>query len=403
MSDAYSQVLILDDGELDDLAALLEDLGTDYRRLRGGEIEDGIEPPVSLLVATPRRASAVRPGSPPDAPQGRPLRVISTVEDSTPMREMLRRQGFDLLVRRPTHREVWRLLVERALYQGRERRGGERYPVGSEVEVETADAAAAPCTVLVDLSNRGGHLVTGRALAVGDRVSLSLPADAADGVPLDLRGRVVRSCSQGGRFSIGMLFDRDLPATTRQRLGSLLNSWSHGEEFAAATDRAGSLPACESPAIPGLTLDDETDPAIPTHLPVDLRGPTEGSDRRRHRRGPFVRAIEAVGQDGTAVLMGRDLSPGGMRVEPLPDLGVGDRLEVAIYGPDRPDPYRVVSEVVRDDGEEGLALAFRDVPPEVAAGLEKIVACLPDIESLQEGEAAGLGSVITEVVRRRDA
>jgi len=36
----------------------------------------------------------------------------------------------------------------------------------------------------------------------------------------------------------------------------------------------------------------------------------------------------------------------------------------------------------------------------VAAALEKLVACLPDVESLRDGEAGGLGSVVTEVLGR---
>lgn len=401
MTEPRPDVLILDDGELDGLARLLGDLGVAHRRLRGGAIGEEIEPPSSLLVATPRRAGSVRAGSPPGALPGRPLRVISTEEDSTPMREMLRRQGFDWLVRRPTHREVWRLLVQRALYQGDERRRDERVPVGSEVELpEAPDDARA---VMVDISNRGGRLLANFAVKTGDRLSIVLPAEAAEGEPLELHGRAVRVTARGERFGVGMLFDRDLPEATRQRLGSILNSWSHGDPLAQrSSDDDAPLPSCESPAIPGLTLDDETDPAVAANVEVGIRIPAGGDERRRHRRGPFLRAVPAAGETSTAVLMGRDLSAGGMRIEPLPGLGVGDRFEIAIYGPDRPEPFRLQSEIVRDDGEQGLALAFRDVPEEVARGLEKLVACLPDVEPLQAGEPAGLGSIITEIVGSGD-
>ena len=53
--------------------------------------------------------------------------------------------------------------------------------------------------------------------------------------------------------------------------------------------------------------------------------------------------------------------------------------------------------MVRDDGEEGYALRFDDVSSDLAKQLEKLVACLPDVESLQSGETAGLGSVVTEI------
>ena len=42
--------------------------------------------------------------------------------------------------------------------------------------------------------------------------------------------------------------------------------------------------------------------------------------------------------------------------------------------------------VVRDDGERGLALRFDDLAPEIAQHLEQIVASLPPVECLQDGE-----------------
>ena len=113
-------VLILDDGELEDVAQILSQENIPFARLRGAQIPSEIAPPLNLLVTTPRHAKAVRRGSPRDAESGRPLRVIVTAEDSGAMRRMLRRMGFDFLVRRPTHPETWRLLVQRALCLSRD-------------------------------------------------------------------------------------------------------------------------------------------------------------------------------------------------------------------------------------------------------------------------------------------
>ena len=88
------QILLLDDGELDDVAQLLECLDLAYTRLKGGEVRSGIGPPRDLLIATPRRSSSVEEGSPEGAKPGRPVRVIVTEEDSNSMRRMLRRAGF---------------------------------------------------------------------------------------------------------------------------------------------------------------------------------------------------------------------------------------------------------------------------------------------------------------------
>ena len=75
----------------------------------------------------------------------------------------------------------------------------------------------------------------------------------------------------------------------------------------------------------------------------------------------------------------------------------------AIYGPESQEPFRVKAEVHRDDSEGGLALHFVDVPKKTAHALEKLVACLPDIESLEEEEGERLGAIISEIVSDIDS
>jgi len=53
---ATPSVLLLHDGELDDVRALLDELGADYLHLRGGEIPERVDPPEELFIATSRRA-----------------------------------------------------------------------------------------------------------------------------------------------------------------------------------------------------------------------------------------------------------------------------------------------------------------------------------------------------------
>ena len=52
-------VLLLDDGELDDVQAILDDLGMAYGRVRGGAIARNTPAPTRLLISTPRRIDAV--------------------------------------------------------------------------------------------------------------------------------------------------------------------------------------------------------------------------------------------------------------------------------------------------------------------------------------------------------
>ena len=53
------EVLLLDDGELDDVQEILDSLETPYGRIRGGAVSEHTSPPGRLLVTTPRHAAAV--------------------------------------------------------------------------------------------------------------------------------------------------------------------------------------------------------------------------------------------------------------------------------------------------------------------------------------------------------
>ena len=128
-----------------------------------------------------------------------------------------------------------------------------------------------------------------------------------------------------------------------------------------------------------------------------------GDERRTHDRVAFETPVAAAGSEGPFVLIGRDLSPGGMRIERHPDLALGDRLELVLHGPTGGDPIRVDAEVARDDGPSGFGLVFDRLTGDDGERLEKMVACLPDVESLEDGELAGLGAILSEIVEERRA
>ena len=413
MADAAA-VLLLDDGELNQLAEILDRSDINYLRLRGGEIGDNLTPPSLLLITTPRHASKVRAGAAAGAQPGRPLRIIAVEEDSTSMRQMLRNMGFNLLVRQPIQPEVWRLLVQRALYQGEERRTEVRLPIGSKVALEADLAGGQPATsqaLLVDVSNRGCHLVTPGVLPIGSHLSFSLESDDSSRDRLHLSGVVVRSSpwtdshSESARQSSALLFDEHLDERTRSALARMINARVTGTgSLAPPQSEQIALPAAESADLPGLCLDDETDPPVSTDIEVsyrieqDAEADSPGSERRTSYRASFEESIAVVGSSGTRVLMGRDVSSGGMKVERLPGLEIGDRLRLALYGPTEPEAIEIDAEVVRDDGEAGLALRFTRPSPETSRALEKFVACLPSVESLEDGEVDGMGTIISEIL-----
>jgi len=402
-------ILLLDDGELNDVAELFDELELPYERHRGGDVPDSMPPPLDLLVTTPRRAGVVRRGSPAGARNGRPVRIVAVSEDSTAMRRMMRRLGFSLLVRVPTHQSIWRLLVRRALYQGDERRRDTRVAVGSKVSV--SGAARSSEVLLMDISNRGCRLMSSHPFEAGDHMSVALPKRTTGGESLVLTGTIARTASDRGEdgeqhYTAAMTFDAGLSDGQRAQLGAVINKWSMGPQSIMPPEQGGaSVPPVESRAIPGLTLDDETDPAIRVGQNVSLIADGDAvevdDERRSHARGAFSSPVIADGVAGRRVLMGRDLSAGGMRIERMSDLSLGDQFKLALYGPTSPEPFEIQASVVRDDGENGLALAFEPLPDDTAAQLEKLVACLPEVESLDEGEARSLGAVISEILDDR--
>ncbi|MFP8876608.1 MAG: PilZ domain-containing protein, partial [Myxococcota bacterium] len=182
------EVLLLDDGELDDVATLLEDMQAPCQRLCGGEMLREIPTPRQLLVATPRRLATL---ADPSGLQGIPRRVVVSEGDSVGMRAQLRLTGFDYLVRRPVHPEALRLLLLRCLYEGDEQRQDTRVVVGSPVSYRSG-LLTRPAT-LIDLSVGGCRLLAQKQIPPGRRVRIQLPEYDPKNTAVTLMGRVVRA------------------------------------------------------------------------------------------------------------------------------------------------------------------------------------------------------------------
>jgi hypothetical protein len=106
------------------------------------------------------------------------------------------------------------------------------------------------------------------------------------------------------------------------------------------------------------------------------------------------------------VLVGSDLSPKGLSVEPHPLLRIGDRLKLALYDAGRAEPLVLGARVARADGRRGCALVFEDVTGDVAARLETMVGDLPLVSALSadddKPQAVVLGQILGLTERRSD-
>ena len=156
----------------------------------------------------------------------------------------------------------------------------------------------------------------------------------------------------------------------------------------------------ETDSLAASTEDGSDDDAIEVDLEI-IEGGADAEaagDRRGGRRAAYVKTVPAFGKRALRVLVGRDLSVGGMRIDPLPGLKLGDRLHLAIYGDAGESPFLVWASVRRDDGEGGMALAFDELPGEMATRLERLVGSLPAVESLHDTEAQAMGTVVSEIL-----
>jgi hypothetical protein len=85
--------------------------------------------------------------------------------------------------------------------------------------------------------------------------------------------------------------------------------------------------------------------------------------------------------DGAGALVARDLSLGGIRIEPGTPLVLGRLVRLAIHTGGRGEPVIVTARVARDDGVRGLALRFEEIEGDGLRRLEQLVARLPPVES----------------------
>lgn len=412
------RVLLVDDGELDDVRDALLGLGVEFAHLRGGAVPARLEPPRDLFVASGRRAALARPWPGP-GPDGRPTRIAVVGEDSGTLRSALRAMGFSYLVRRPVHPVVLRLLLQHAIYRGEERRHKPRVPLGYDVVVKSG--LRRRNALLVDVSEDGCRLLLHDPLPEGAKISLQVPNALCGDEGVSLSGRVLRcgadrsSPADGGHAAairFGQLGERARALLERalaaHRIGGTAGSSAAGSHAPAApldsdepasrlvrriapassAGRETASPSRRAGAAPGAGPEGRRQRAARTR------------ERRRGRRGRYVRRVVAAAAEGAVhrVLIGRDLSERGMRVDPHPDLVVGASLRLALYDPAREAPIVVEASVVRDDGERGVAIVFSRLGEQTSRRLEQLVATLPPVECLLDGETGALGTVVSEIL-----
>ena len=347
-------IVLIDDGDLGQVADLLDEIGVEYSRESG---KNGTIPPQPgiPLVTTSHAAIYRKLGRGKARSKRGAVWIAFVTGGSKTERASLERAGFDFLVRQPVHPAALRLLLLHALYQGKNKRGTNRLAFGYEVRF--GGRLFSRRGTLTDLSPQGCRLLAMQSPERGAHVSVTIPKEAAGGRALRLAGRVVRTAAgdaEGGdpkETSVGIEFN-ELGRAARKRLDAILLERSSG-------------------------------PAV---LPQMVTPQPAPGDTRQHVRVEFTQKLNAVASSNAHVVLGRDLSEGGMRIDADSLVKVGDELFLAIQSPGN-DTFFVEGCVVRDDGAEGLAVQFGWIEPGAREQLQSLVGSLPPIERLTGGGA----------------
>ncbi len=362
-------VVLLDDGELERVRVLLERLGVEFALCRRVADAAAVPRARDLLISSGRRALAMpelgeRPES--EAP---PLWLCIHGQDFDELRAKLRALGVSYLVNSAVDQESLRLLIEMLLHGQSDRRTGSRLPIGCEVSVRVDRVVQ--FGKLLELSRGGARLRTESALEVGDRVDVELPLELRGQALASLSGRVARSepCpGPAGRIGFSIAVELE----------------------PLAPEAALELDAILSGANPATRISALAEPR---------KRERRRTERRAYRRR--VAALSAADAGTPRVALGHDLSVAGIRIARQPGLLKGMRVAIGLYGAEGGGPLTLDAEVVADHGPRGLGLAFQRVSAEQKLVLEKLVAALPQLESLGNDGDAGRALVVSSVLAQK--
>ena len=361
--------LLLHDGELSDVSELLFHLGLDFVERCGCASADDETTEWELVISTPKRLLEFDPG-----PSGStPVRMAVLDKDSKTLRAMLQRAGIDLVVRRPVHPAALRLLILHSLYRGPEKRRTLRVSIGARVKFRTGLRSRE--AVLADLSTTGCRLLSAHSVAAQRAVKIQIPHEIAAAKAFSIPGKVVRSAESEfpGIDTLAVSFDPLKPKQADWLLRTIA-SYSSGPATLANGDTAAQL-----------TLREAARRERPTAPDSDTK-----AERRAAPRHAYKERIVALGVEAARVLLGRDISLGGMRVDSHPDIAIGDELRIGLHMRGRDEPLVVNARVMRDDPTRGSVLQFFELDADVQDYLGQIIRFLPTLEVQEGGDDTGI-------------
>jgi hypothetical protein len=379
-------VLVLDDGELERLQRVLEQLGADFVRLTGESVPSEVESPHDLLITSGRRAMSMPRVVSGSGAAPKPFWVCIYDQDFRPLRERLRSLGVHFLIRGEVDTSSVQLFLLQLLHRGAERRRCRRIPLHCEMELEIGGDQRK--VQLVEISSGTCRFVTDRDIPGTARAILRLPPSVTGGESYDLAGRRIRAAaceSAAGEPALAVVVGfRDLEAEAKAQLEALLAGSQRGTQVTPLADEPMSEAVSEE-------REPSSDVASEQAL-AEPWDPGRDGERRRHQRRVYDRRVEALRwstDEGPRVALGKDLSRSGVRIVTSSRPRVGAHVTLALYGRPREEPVVVDAEVVRVAGAES-SLRFLNLGRNEHRQLEKLAGERPNFESLQAVPEEGL-------------
>ena len=378
------RVLVLHRRELRDVCALLRELGVAYEEQSTTAGVGSEADPWRLVVATPQRVLELRASRVGDSAS-----VLAVCDGfSKTLAAKLAQARVHYVLRRPAHPAALRLLLLHALYRGPEKRRFQRVSVGAPVQARIGWRRRP--ALLLELSTSGCRVRAERTARAGARVTIAVPPERT-GLrrPVRLRGRVARSApipapadDGAAGFELAVRFG-PLGRTAADAVAKMVREYGRGP----ASWKDAPRIAAPEPSGPEESADDAP----------GSRRDRDAPNRRRSQRLRYAKPVLVKGDGASRVLMGRDLSTGGMRVVRDPNLAPGERLKLALYGQDGIPPLMLQAEVAREDGPF-LVLIFEDPGDAGREQLRRIMTSLPLSGGDEAGETTPL--VVSEIVER---
>ncbi len=441
-------VLIQQRDELADFADLLTRLGIPIESRGGRPLPRPGDVAQAGLIVIP--AGLLLEGGAPNLSLW--PRTVAVVDDaSRTLLSHLNRVGAALVIHRPIHPRTLRLLLLHEIYRGPERRTRKRILIGHPIRV--VSGLFKQRATLCELSPDGARIELPGTPKIGSKLRILIGKDLTGGKPLKLQAKVmrcIRPSGEEGRRDAEIGVELINPKQDRQAIASVLQRYARGPA-AWAGKSASQTSTSDTPVLasidetetttdsgiradqdgsgpPGETIDPEASARRlpPSHRPARSESPNfikvtgtsqrrdatirsasaeatakptaapasaDASDRRSETRVTYDRRVVALGQEAARVLVGRDLSHGGMRIASNEAIHVGDAFRIALHGGSEAEPIVVNATALRDDGEDGLVLSFGDLSASQREQLDELLATTASIHSVGD-EADGAGSIV---------